>query len=154
MKDKAALIFKGLLILIGFTMLYGCAGYRIRLNGQGDGYDVYRPEPYLLIKPEKETNTAEIIWLPNYSQRYRIKTWNFLGNADFIFGIQDGWQLTNISDKSDNTATASKLMDVVQKAVKEGAMAPTGSVQLFRLIYNDNGEFIGLKLVPIIEGSK
>lgn len=153
MKVKAGLVFKGLFVLIGFTMLYGCAGYRIMLNGKGDGYDVYKPEPYLLIKPGKETSTAEIVWLPNYSKRYRIQTWNFLGKADFEFEIQDGWQLTKISDKSDNSAIASKLLDVAQKAAKEGTVALTGGVQLFRLTYNEKGEFVGLKLVPALEGS-
>ncbi len=153
MKIKDTIAFRGLLILIGLTMLSGCAGYSIALNGDGPGYDVYKPEPYLLVKPATDKVDAEIVWLPNYSQRYRIKTWNFLGKADFEFNIDNGWKLTKISDKSDNTTIPSKLLDILQQATKAGTVALTGQAQLFRLVYNEKGEFIGLKLVPFIEGS-
>jgi hypothetical protein len=151
MKIKGASVFSGLFILIGFTMLSGCAGYSITLDGDGHGYDVYKPEPYLLVKPAKDKVDAEIVWLPNYSQRYRIKTWNFLGKADFEFNIDDGWKLTKISDKSDNTTVPSKLLDVLQQTTKEGTVPLTGQAHLFRLVYNEKGEFIGLKLVPFID---
>jgi hypothetical protein len=152
MKSKAALVFRGLLILIGLTILSGCAGYSITLNGDGPGYDVYKPEPYLLVKPAADKVDATIVWLPNYSQRYRIKTWNFLAKADFEFAITDGWSLTKISDKSDNTTIPSKLLDILGQAAK-GAKALTGQPQLFRLVYNEKGEFIGLKPVLVIEES-
>lgn len=129
-------------------VISGCAGYSITPNGDGKGYDVYRPEPYLLTKPGEKALSAEIIWLPNYSKRYRIDTWNFFGKADFEFGITDGWKLTKISDKSDNTAIASKLLDLVQHATKAETISLTGQVQLFRLVYNEKGEFTGLQLVP------
>ena len=134
--------------------LPGCAGYSITHNGDGEGYDVYRPEPYLLIKPSKQGPVAEIIWLPNYSERYRIDSWNFLGKADFQFEIDGGWKLTKISDKSDNTAVASKLMDVVEKATAPGTLALTGDVILFRLVYNEKGEFIGMQHVPPLESEE
>ena len=62
MKIKAMLVLRGLLILICLTILSGCAGYSITLNGDGPGYDVYKPEPYLLIKPATGKVDAEIIW--------------------------------------------------------------------------------------------
>ena len=159
MKIKVALVFSGLLILIGFTILSGCAGYSIKLNGTGNGYDVYRPEPYLLVKPAADKIDAEIIWLPNYSQRYRISTWNLLAKADFEFDIENGWKLTKIYDKSDNTTIPSKFLDVLQqttKAATEALMkgeiveeAPKVQPSLYRLVYNEKGEFIGLKeIVP------
>lgn len=150
---KASLVFRGLLILISLAILSGCAGYSITLNGDGPGYDVYKPEPYLLVKPATDKVDAEIIWLPNYSQRYRIKTWNFLAKADFEFNIDNGWKLTKISDKSDNTTIPSKLLDILQQATKAGTVALTGQAQLFRLVYNERGEFTGLKLVPFMERS-
>ena len=138
-------------VLLGMYLLSGCAGYSITHNGDGDGYDVYRPEPYLMIKPGEKALVAEIVWLPNYNERYRIDTWNFLGKADFQFDMGDGWKLTKISDKSDNTAVASKLLDVVQKATRPETISLTGGVKLFRLVYNEKGEFVGLKNVPAIE---
>jgi hypothetical protein len=130
----------------------GCAGYSIVKDGQGVGYDVYRPEPYLLIKNGDRGPEASILWLPNFHERYRISTWNFLGKADFEFDLTDGWRLTKISDKSDNTTIASRLLDIVEKATKSGTMALAGNVELFRLVYNKDGEFIGLMHVPAIAG--
>lgn len=127
--------------------LSGCAGYNITKNGTGDGYDVFRPEPYLMIKPGEKGPVGEIVWLPNYNERYRIDTWNFLSKADFQFDITDGWKLTKISDKSDNTTLATKLLDVAQKSIKEGTIALTGDVLLFRLVYDEKGHFISLEQV-------
>lgn len=155
MKIKNMLASIGLLILIGVTMISGCAGYSIALNGDGSGYDVYKPEPYLLVKPATDKADAEIVWLPNYSRRYRIKTWNFFGKADFEFNIENGWKLTKISDKSENTAILPKFLDILQQATKTIKGCPTdeSKAQLFRLVYNKEGEFIGLKLVPTLEES-
>jgi len=128
----------------------GCAGYSIVKDGQGVGYDVYRPEPYLLIKNGDKGPEASILWLPNFQQRYRISTWNFFGKADFQFDLTDGWRLTKISDKSDNTTIASKLLDIAEKATKSGTIALTGSVELFRLVNNKEGEFVGMRQVPAL----
>jgi hypothetical protein len=136
-----------LMIAICYLSLGGCAGYNITKGGTGAGYDVFRPEPYLMIKPGEKGPVGEIVWLPNYKERYRIDTWNFLSKADFQFDITDGWKLTKISDKSDNTTIADKLLDVAQKSIKEGTIALTGDVLLFRLVYDENGYFTGLKQV-------
>lgn len=133
-------------ITVSFV-LSGCAGYNITKDGTGEGYDVFRPEPYLMIKPGEKGPAGDIVWLPNFKERYRIDTWNFLSKADFQFDITDGWKLTKISDKSDNTTLAAKLLDVAQKSVKEGTIALTGEVLLFRLVYDDNGHFINLEQV-------
>jgi hypothetical protein len=136
------------------SILFGCAGYSISHNGNGEGYDVYRPEPYLLVKSSSKGRTAEIIWLPNYSERYRIDSWNIFGKADFQFVIEDGWKLTKISDKSDNTAVPSKLVNVLEKATESGTIALTGEDQLFRLVYNKKGEFIKMVYVPVLNGGE
>lgn len=135
----------GVLVLAMF--LSGCAGYAIVKNGTGKGYDVYRPEPYLMVTPGEKGSKGEIVWLPNYNERYRIHTWNVLAKADFQFDIADGWQLTKISDKSDNTAIAAKLMDVVEKGTQAGTIALTGETQLYRLVYT-NGVISGMQYIP------
>ena len=109
-----------------FVSLSGCAGYQIKLDGTKAGYDVYRPEPYVLLSP-KLNNTGEvtgydgaIVWLPDYGTRYRIHTWNLLGKADFDFKFRDGWMLTGLTDKSDNTELAKAL---IQSATTLAAQA-------------------------------
>ena len=138
-------------VIVSTALLPACAGYSITHNGNGDGYDVYRPEPYLLINQAGSKATAEIVWLPNFTERYRIDTWNFLGKADFQFEIEGGWKLTKITDKSDNTEIASNLLDIVEKSVKSGTVALTGEISLFRLVYNERGEFIGLAKMPYVQ---
>lgn len=142
-----------LITLAATISLAGCAGYSITKNGDGGGYDVYKPEPYLLITPGEKGPSGEVVWLPNYNERYRIDTWNFFGKADFVFDISDGWKLTKISDKGDNTAIASKLMDIVQKSARPDAISLTGQVQLLRFVYDSAGHIVGMKQVLVQEAS-
>lgn len=154
MKRSVSLI-KHLRIVTVVVLLFailGCAEYSIKKGGTGDGYDVYRPEPYLLIPPQgaKDASAPKIIWLPNYNERYRITTWNVLAKADFTFNFADGWQLTSISDKSDNTTIAKGLVDILSKSVKEGAVALSGNTQLYKIIFGSDGSAVGLKFVPFV----
>lgn len=142
--------FRYVMVMFIF-LLSGCAGYSITYNGTGDGYDVYRPEPYLLVTPGEKSLAAQIVWLPNYKERYRIKTWNFLGKADFQFQITDGWRLTGISDKSDNTDMASGLLDILKQSVKAGTISLTDQPMLFRIKYNEKGEFYGLTFLSVVK---
>lgn len=138
-----------IVLIILFFLLTGCAGYSITKNGTGVGYDVYKPEPYLLIPPQGDKSAEpKIIWLPNYSERYRITTWNFFSKADFSFNISDGWQLTSISDKSDNTALATTLGGVLAKAVKPETISLSGTPQLYKIVIDNNTGDVFLKLVP------
>jgi hypothetical protein len=110
------------LLVIAFSAS-ACAGYRIEKDGQGCGYDVYRPEPYVKMTPKSAGVTGkehlfyydcEIIWLPNYSQRYRVSSWAGLGKADFQFTFTDGWKLTQVNDKSDNSNILTEIMGLVK----------------------------------------
>jgi len=142
------------ILSVWFTALMcGCAGYSIRKNGTGRGYDVYKPEPYLLVTQGDKGPKGAIVWLPNYEERYRITTWNFLGKADFQFDMTDGWQLTRISDRGDNSDVASKLMDVVQKGIPSRTISLTGGVQLYRLIYT-HGVVTGMKQILVEEADE
>ncbi|MBN1420312.1 MAG: hypothetical protein JXP34_16145 [Planctomycetes bacterium] len=135
----------------------GCAGYSITHNGTGDGYDVYRPEPYILVVRGSDgdgqpTLAASIVWLPDYGTRYRVDTWNCLAKGDFTFKIADGWQLTEISDKSDATDLPGKLIELATKAA-EGAsrvVGPPGSescIELYRIAYGRAGVPVALTRV-------
>jgi hypothetical protein len=104
------------------VLLSGCAGYRVQAGGTGPGYDVYTPEPYLKGEPATFENGGskvasykfEVVWLPNYSKRYRVHSWAGLGKADFSFTFTDGWRLTALADKSDNSNILSDVIGLVK----------------------------------------
>lgn len=144
-----------LLFTLSALLLVGCAGYSIEHRGTGKGYDVYRPEPYLLIvrardSKGRDSSAASIVWLPDYGTRYRIDTWNVLGKADFAFELTDGWRLTGISDESDNTAFARELVDLATHVLESGtvALSETEPVALLRIVYDETGHVTGLAALP------
>ncbi len=113
-----------LVLMVGVTVC-GCAGYSVQENGQGVGYDVYRPEPYL--QGEGVTNPAGVVtgykftlvWLPNYSKRYRVHSWAGFGKADFTFKFDDGWRLTQIDDRASNEEVLKSLTDLAKHILPE-----------------------------------
>src|SRR5262245_45462755 len=116
---------------VGAALLAGCAGYSVQRDGQGPGYDVYTPEPYLLRKPLRDGNGKlsgfdfAVVWLPNYSKRYRVHAWSGLGKGDFKFTFDEGWQLTSIEADLDNTKILEQLVDLTKKTLSEGVLQAT-----------------------------
>jgi hypothetical protein len=108
--------------LVALLAVGGCAGYSVQEGGTGTGYDVYRPEPYLHGKPVAiETASGktiayqfDVVWLPNYSKRYRVRSWAGLGRANFTFTFTDGWKLTQMNDQSDNTNVLTAVTDLAK----------------------------------------
>ena len=111
--------------LLSLTALFtsGCAWYKIQpvsadsLNGWGktnclpEGYIFYQPELYFSAtivteSTNKQTVTVSPVWLPNYQKPYRVTTHNILAKADFTFNFENGWKLTSIADKGDNSTVA------------------------------------------------
>ncbi len=72
-----------------------------------------------------------------------------LARANSAFAIANGWQLTSIKDKTDNTAVASKLVDDAMAGLelREGA-AP--EVRPYKLVFDERGELLGLQEVKTI----
>lgn len=140
------------------AIVSGCAGYTVRLDGTGDGYDVYKPEPYLLLVAGPKGHTASVIWLPDYGTRYRVDTWNVLSKADFGFIMEDGWRLTRVSDKSDTTAIPDALVKAMEEARKSDVIPLADEpIQLFKFIYGPHGNVLGLsklKLDLLIDNHK
>lgn len=127
------------------AMLAGCAGYDITRDGDGEGYDVYKPEPYLLLVSGPKGHSASVIWLPDYGTRYRVDTWNFLAKADFAFDIEDGWMLTGISDQSDSSALPRTLVKAFEEARKSDVIPLSEEpFQLFKILYGPDGRPMGL----------
>jgi hypothetical protein len=117
------------LLAVALGTLAGCAGYSIQENGRGPGYDVYQPEPYLLREPIlSDSNKSitgfrfELVWLPNYSKAYRVHSWAGLGKADFEFNFEEGWKLTKVTNKADNTAITSQFVEALKHLIPAGAI--------------------------------
>ena len=116
-------------IVVG-ALLSGCAGYSVQRDGQGKGYDVYSPDPYLLRTPITHSTSGEItgfkfeiVWLPNYQRRYRVNSWAGLGKADFTFNYENGWKLTQTVDKSDNSKILDSLLDLTKHLIPANPFA-------------------------------
>ncbi len=162
----------------------GCAYYKIqpisvsslqnwgKTDGPREGYVFYQPELYFAATiatdsagdkgtaQTKQNVTVTPIYLPNHERPYRLTTHNFLAKADFTFNFENGWKLTQISDKSDNTAVANTLAGElktmlsvagVKAQVEPGTNAPKQRVIFFRPEYDDEGYIKSFKQVGIME---
>jgi hypothetical protein len=111
------------ILIAACGLVSGCAGYSVRKDGQGAGYDVYSPDPYLLRTPLTSSSGEitgfkfEVVWLPNYQRRYRVHSWAGLGKADFTFNYENGWKLTQTIDKSDNSKVLDSLVDLTKHLI-------------------------------------
>jgi hypothetical protein len=145
----------------------GCAYYKIqpvpaaplknwgKTNGPREGYIFYQPELYFSATiltdstnaSAKQTVTVTPLYLPNYQKPFRVTTWNFLARSDFTFNFENGWKLTQISDKADNTTVANTLAGQLQTILSAAGAAvkltPTNAPQLrvilYRPVYDRNG---------------
>ena len=144
-----------------------CASYKIERvapvddqgwsEGETEGYLFYAPEPYLRVVSTPASADgkvaakveAAIVWLPNRRRTYRVTTSNFLAKADLQFAFEEGWMMTSIVDKGDNTTVVDSLLGAV------GEIAPlTGaepSVALYRFEFGEDGVVSGLVRVAITQ---
>jgi len=162
----------------------GCAYYKIqpvsasslqnwgKTNGPQEGYVFYQPELYFaaMIATDstgdkdaaqpKQNVTVTPIYLPNHERPYRVTTHNFLAKADFTFNFENGWKLTQISDKSDNTVVANTLAGELKTMlsaaggraqVEHGTNAAKQRVILFRPEYDHEGFIKSFKQVGVME---
>ena len=162
----------GVVCLVLF--LAACAGYSITEGGKGVGYDVYRPEPYLLRTPISSGSGGaitgfkfEVQWLPNYSKRYRVHSWTGFGASDIKFTFKDGWMLTDLHDKSDNTKVLEQLTSLTKHLIPADPMKiaqsdpdmddqwdlinESNTPVLYRIVFNECGEICGLRRFRIEE---
>jgi hypothetical protein len=84
-----------------------------------------------------------------------VTTHNFLAKADFTFNFENGWKLTQISDKGDNSTVADSLAGQLATTLKATGFSATANNQslkpriiLFRPTFNPtNGFFNGFEEV-------
>jgi hypothetical protein len=165
-------------ISLAAVLTGGCAWYKIqpisadslnswgKTNGPAEGYIFYQPELYFSAtivtestgSTSKQTVTVTPIWLPNYQKPYRVTTHNILAKADFTFNFENGWKLTSIADKGDNSTVANTLatqLTTVLKAAEglkaTGLPAPAKTrVILYRPTVNPtNGYINGFEPVEV-----
>jgi hypothetical protein len=179
MKNKIKFIVLPVVAITAFS-LAGCASYTIQPvkpeeiskwneGKPGTGYVFYQPELYFLVTstPSKITgDTAPAkassadgpvatfsvapLYLPNPGKPYRVTTFNFLAKSDFTFNFKDGWQLTSIGDKADNSGAATALigqmktiLDDAVKGVAPGPGNPLPRTFLLHPKFNDGGIITG-----------
>ncbi len=156
----------------------GCAWYKIQpisadsLNGWGKtnglpaGYIFYQPELYFQATivtesagpASKQDVTVTPVWLPNYQKPYRVTTHNILARSDYTFNFENGWKLTSIADKGDNSTVANTLAGQLTTALKtaEGLKVPNPQppsktrVILYRPKFDKNGYFNGFEPVDVL----
>lgn len=179
------------LLLLPLVLGSGCGPtWEAIANGNGPGYDVYRPEPYLLVaeaadfrsasrtasatQPVTQQYTVKVVYLPDYSTRYRIRS----KSGGVSIWIKDGWELSSMSDQNSaanilaalagagNQAgtTGGDLISVLsllggQPISAQGSKYPSTSspanptpealvgqrgVALYKIIYNEKGRVTGL----------
>ena len=179
MKRTLSAFFLAAVLLTG-----GCAYYKIqpvppesladwgKSNSSREGYIFYQPELYFEATLSTDaTNTGSSanpkpavavtpIYLPNYQKPFRVTTRNFLAKSDFTFNFENGWKLTQISDRADNATLANTLAGQLQTILSaaEGtgpfklqtpnaAGAPQARVILFRPVFDRNGYIESFKPV-------
>ncbi|MGA2138181.1 MAG: hypothetical protein ABSH14_04890 [Verrucomicrobiia bacterium] len=150
------------------------------------GYVFYQPELYFLVtpvvapkspsnnvstaKPDSSADSSAAfsvtpIYLPNPNKPYRVTTFNFLAKSDFAFNFKDGWQLSSIADKADNTTIANTIAGELKTILGAGglsmmSLAPSPSTKerkafLLHPIYNpDTGIITDFSVIYLPEASK
>lgn len=167
-------------------IMSGCAYYKITpiaasetstwasgIPPKNEGYIIYQPELYFSAtvtvetvkdangKDQKKENVSVTpIYLPNYQKPYRVSTHNFLAKADFAFEFENGWKLTKLSDKSDNSTVANTLAGELKTILSAAGVgvASVGDnkskrrVILYRPVFDDKtGYFKSFEEVAAIE---
>ncbi|MFO1478180.1 MAG: hypothetical protein U1F98_16220 [Verrucomicrobiota bacterium] len=141
---------------------------------RSEGYIVYQPELYFSATVTVETTRNEQgkeqtkenvsvtpLYLPNYQKPYRLATHNFLAKADFAFAIENGWKLTALSDKSDNSTMAEALagqLKTMLAAAGLGKSPETATITRRVILYHPEfdpktGVFTSFTPVSAIENS-
>jgi hypothetical protein len=120
--------------------------------------------------PASVSYTAKIIYLPDFASRYRVTSSpSLLGSAESQFSFSDGWELTSLNSKSDNSAALTALTSVIgsltgapsAKTPDKGAAKLTGaeampgieqSFRLYKFIFDSQGHFRGLARIDALTG--
>ena len=138
--------------------LAGCAGVTAvpaPLGSNVQGIRIYELKPILIVSGQK----VEVGFVPNPNRAYALQFYSFLAKHDLTANFNANGSLSSLTSNQDTTAVALALLNLVNKAVKEGgglASAFSGTsggtlnerVQVYDFVFDDNGELIQLR--PLI----
>lgn len=167
------------------VVLSGCAYYKITpisakessgwakgIPPKSEGYVIYQPELYFSAtvtvettkddkgkEQTKENVSVTPLYLPNYQKPYRVTTHNFLAKADFAFEFENGWKLTKLSDKTDNSTIANTLAGELKTMLSVAGLSIAAEggktkkrIILYRPVFNDQtGYFESFEHVASVE---
>ncbi len=133
----------------------GCASVTIEkvTGGQPQaGLHFYRPEPFLLVTDDNKQLSTRVIYLPNRSEEYAVRTHAYFAKQEFNVKLQDGWNLVDFGHTSDTTpgATLEAINGTIGTFVTPRDPASAGLLApgLYRFIYR-GGRLAGLEPVPL-----
>ncbi len=158
-------------IVIISLMLTGCAGVSVTKitpvnDNSAKGIRYYRPWPYLLVAQDANDAASlklTTVYLPNIKENYAINTQSGLGKLDATITLEDGWKLTQYSDKTDTkipetiqaigsvpTDTIKAVFEAITRAngVEKKAIPLTPG--LYRFEFNDEGAVTNFVYVPFV----
>ena len=162
--EKPIISSTNLATLIGALALFlvtcGCANIDVvRVTGEDDdggGIRYYRPAPYLLVTRSADAETKgalqlNILYLPDKSQEYAIRTTSGLGSVTADVTLEHGWNLIGINRTIDSkipeTITSlGSLMSALPLVTK--AIGQTLDPGLYKIIFDEKGDIVNLK--PIL----
>jgi hypothetical protein len=118
------------LILLAYcVILSSCATVEVRKiteSTYSDGLRFYRPEPYLLVTKDAEGKLqTSLIYLPNKTEEYVLRTVPGIGAIEMNATLADGWKLTDIGAKID-----SKVPETI--TALSGALTAAGGMGVAR----------------------
>lgn len=139
------------LILLSGLLLIGCTPrviVRANPTASDRGIRYYRPKPYLKVEPAEvalEKNQTAIVpgvvrislvYLPDFSEEYAIDVRSGLGIANVGIKLENGWNLTEISQELDsqtdeNVKAAASLLSAVGDVVPTASSTPQSAVATF-----------------------
>ena len=132
-----------MLLILSLVMISGCAPrviVRANPTPNDRGIRYYRPKPYLKVEPAEvamDKNQTKLVpgmvrislaYLPDFAEEYSIDVRSGLGIANVGIKLEDGWNLTEISQELDsqsdeNTKAFASLLSAV------GEVGPTANSQ-------------------------
>jgi hypothetical protein len=141
--------------------LAGCAGVTAVPAPPGStvqGIRIYEQKPILIVSGQK----VEVGFVPNTSRAYALQFYSFLAKHDLTASFSSSGTLSSLTSNQDTTGVAIALLNLVNKAVKEGGGLPSAfsgttastlneRVQVYDFVFDDNGELIQLR--PLIRQS-
>lgn len=105
-----------LLLVLTIASSIGCTPrvvVRANPTAHDKGVRYYRPKPYLKIEPAEIVTKSEakivpsfvkisLVYMPDFSEEYSINVRSGFGTADVGIKLEDGWNLTEISQDLDS----------------------------------------------------